>query len=577
MAQSRRDFLSAAQGNSKLITKISEFANKELPKSGMRSALGLDSIAGNLSKDQVIHLLRRCMFGAKNDDINYFTGKTVSIIVDELLTPLVSEYTPTPPLRSYVTEIDTAMPSRDVAYGSTWINSRIAPDNTITNDNMIRSNIINNQRIGFKNWWTGVMINQNRSILEKMVIFWHNHFATETDTVQDAITLYNHHQLLRTNSLGNFKNLLKLISIDPAMLFYLNNRLNTKTAPDENFARELQELFTLGQGSGYTEDDVKMAAKVLTGHSIAATILYTFNTNNHDTGDKQFSSFYGNAKIIGKSGAGGAGELDEFIDLIFAKNETAKYLVRKLYRYFVYYTIDAATETNVIIPLATLLQSSNWEIKPVLKKLLESEHFFDMLSQGCVIKNPADFIVTFMRQFNAAYSVAPSVEQKYNMFNSIRGYLAALQMEPGDPPNVAGWQAYYQSPQYYEMWINSDTYQKRMQFLDAMQNNGITNQGVSYKPDLLDFVKTNISDPSDPNKVVGEFVTLILGLGLSGTHLNSIKKDNLLSGQSTDSYWTTAWNAHIGNPSDNTLKNTVLNRLKPMFNYLLKLEEYQLS
>lgn len=577
MAQTRRDFIGLKGNSNKLITKISEFANKELPKSGARSSLGLDPITGNMSRQQVLHLLRRVMFAPTVADVNYFTGKSVATVVDELLNPAPSSLTPPPPLRNYVTEVDTKVPSRDVAYGTTWINSRISPDTSVTNDSLIRSTILNFQRFGYKNWWVGLMLNQDRSVLEKMVLFWHNHFSTETDVVPDPISLYNHNQLLRENSLGNYLTFVKKITIDPTMLFYLNNRLNTKTAPDENYARELQELFTVGHGSGYTEDDVKAAARVLTGHSIGANLLYNFNTTAHDTGNKQFSAYYNNTVITGKSGVAGANELDEMLSMIFTKDDAALYLVRKLYRFFVYYTIDAATETNVIVPLANLFKSGGWQIKPVLKKLFESEHFYDVVSQGCNIKNPIDFVVSAIRMLNCTYSATPTVEQLYNIWNSIRTQMSLMQMDPGDPPSVAGWQAYYQTPQFYEMWINSDTYQKRTSFLDTLQNAGFSSQGVGIKPDILSFVANNVSDPSDPNKIVSEMAALMLGISISPAHLDTIKKDHLLTGQTTDAYWTTAWTAYISNPTNTTNKNTVLNRLKTMLNYLLKLEEYQLS
>ena len=131
------------------------------------------------------------------------------------------------------------------------------------------------------------MINQGTSIHEKMILFWHNHFATETLDIGDARYVYKHHMLLRKYALGNFKEFVKEITIDPAMLRYLNGYLNNKNSPDENYARELQELFTLGKGpkSNYTEGDVKAAARVLTGYTVNATIISSvFDPNRHDIG-----------------------------------------------------------------------------------------------------------------------------------------------------------------------------------------------------------------------------------------------------------------------------------------------------
>jgi uncharacterized protein (DUF1800 family) len=137
---------------------------------------------------------------------------------------------------------------------------------------------INSRRItSFKSWWTGQMLTQQVSLREKMVLFWHNHFSTQTATVSDSRYIYKHNNLLRTMAFGNFKELVKQITIDPAMLRYLNGYASSKTAPDENYARELQELFTMGKGpnSKYTESDVKAAARLLA--NLAAFLMSDFS------------------------------------------------------------------------------------------------------------------------------------------------------------------------------------------------------------------------------------------------------------------------------------------------------------
>ena len=191
------------------------------------------------------------------------------------------------------------------------------------------------------------------------------------------------------------------------MLRYLNGYVNTASAPDENYARELQELFTLGKGPAvqYTEADVRTAARVLTGWRINTT-NYTsyFDATRHDTAAKVFSSFYGGKTITGKTGAAGATETDELIDMIFLKDEVSKFICRRLYRWFVYYKIDAAVELNIIEPLAKIFRDNNYEIKPVMRALLQSEHFYDVLNQGCLIKSPVDLIVGHLREFAVVLS-----------------------------------------------------------------------------------------------------------------------------------------------------------------------------
>jgi uncharacterized protein (DUF1800 family) len=141
------------------------------------------------------------------------------------------------------------------------------------------------------------MLNQERNLTEKMTLFWHNHFATQSYIYSDARYAYKHNALLRANAFGNFKALTRAVTTDPAMLNYLNGNTNTKNAPNENYGRELQELFTVGKypTPWYTEDDVKAAAKALTGWKIDANAITSyFDDTKHDTTDKQFSSFYGN-------------------------------------------------------------------------------------------------------------------------------------------------------------------------------------------------------------------------------------------------------------------------------------------
>lgn len=520
---------------------------------------GLTPYNGVWTNKQVAHLLKRVMFGASKADLDHFLSIGVTAAVDELLT---ASPTPVPPLNNYN---DGSYTDPNVAAGQTWVT---APYDATANAK---------RRSSFKSWWTGVMLNQGRSATEKMTLFWHNHFATEAATVGDARFVYKTNALLRQYALGNFKEFVKQVTIDPGMLRYLNGYLNTKNAPDENYGRELQELFTVGKEPSqlYTEDDVKAAAKVLTGYKIDTTNLtYYFDSTKHDTGNKQFSSFYGNTVITGQAGANGELELDDLLNMIFATNQVAEFICRKIYRFFVYYTIDATVETNIIQPLATIFRNNNYEIKPVLDSLFKSEHFFDELNRGCVIKSPADYFVGACREFNAVFPDATDLTQQYYFWKQLQLQLAATGMDTGDPPNVAGWPAYYQAPGYYEVWINSDTLPKRTQFSDLLIANGYTHSGYTLKFDLLTFV-ASLNFPEDPDQLIAQTLEILYSID-TDINLYNYLKSILLSGQSSNSYWTNAWNDYIGAPTNTTYKNTVETRLKQMFLYLLDLAEYQL-
>jgi uncharacterized protein (DUF1800 family) len=529
---------------------------------------GLNPYSGAWTTKEVAHLLKRTMFGAAKADIDYFKSMSVSQAVDALLG---TSPTPAPPVKEYDNNnIPSSDPDFAIAQGATWVN-------TYTNDGTANAKRI----ASLKAWWTGLMLNQDRTITEKMVLFWHNHFATETNSYNSGLFGYRYYSLLRANALGNFKQLVKGITIDGAMLYYLNNYVNTDTAPDENYARELQELFTLGRENNpsYTEDDVRAAAKVLTGWRIDFTTdTINFNINRHDKTNKQFSAFYNNTVITGRTDANaGNAELDDLLNMIFSKSvEVSEFMVRNLYRWFCYYTIDATTETNVIKPLAQIFRDSNWELKPVLAALLKSEHFFDPLSQGCLIKSPLEAAVGMCREFNVVFPPATDYENAYNMWTFIKNVGAIMQQNLGDPPNVSGWSAYYQAPQFYEIWINSDTLPKRNQVTDLMVAGGYTQNGKTIEIDVVAFTKT-LPNPSDPNLLINDALDILYRVPISDQSKQIIKKQILLTNQTQDYYWTNAWNAYIGNPSDMTAYNIVETRLKVLYKYFMNLAEYQLA
>jgi uncharacterized protein (DUF1800 family) len=525
-----------------------------------RTNSGLSAFSPPFGIQEIIHLLKRTLFGVKQSDIKLLSGKTLSEGLDILLN---TETTPAPPLNNYN---DTNFTDPNVPAGQTWVNA------------VFDGNANSRRYTSFKSWWTGLMLNQGTSIHEKMILFWHNHFATETLDIGDARYVYKHHMLLRKYALGNFKEFVKEITIDPAMLRYLNGYLNNKNSPDENYARELQELFTLGKGpkSNYTEGDVKAAARVLTGYTVnATTISSVFDPNRHDTGIKQFSSFYNNATITGKAGANGAAETDELINLIFQQNETALHICRRFYRFFVYYEIDAATEANVITPMANLFRSNNYEIKPVIKLLFSSEHFFDPVNRAGLIKSPVDLCIGLAREFSMVFPPASDYVNQYYMHDYIRTQASNMQQNIGDPPSVSGWSAYYQEPQFHELWINADTLPRRNQFSDVMIGNGYTRNGKKINIDILAFAST-LSDPANPNTLINESLEVLFTIDIT-QQVRDFLKSILLSGQTSDSYWTDAWVTYKANTSNTTNRNIVLNRLQSMYKYLMNLPEYQLS
>lgn len=512
---------------------------------------------GAFGESEVKHLLSRAMFGYKKTDLDFFKGKTLTSILDTLLQ---YETTHTPPVNNYYNQaIDP-----EHGAGETWINGTLKTDEV--NFLQVRS---------FKSWSFGKMLNQERSIQEKMTLFWHNHFATQTSGVNFSQIIYRHHDLLRQNSLGNFKTLLKQVTLDPAMLIYLNGYKNQKNAPDENYGRELQELFTLGVDSGYTEQDVQEAARLLTGWTLSQPNGETFfEPTRHDTGNKTFSSFYNNQVIAGSSD--GEQELDTLLDMICAKEDVSKYICRKLYRFFVYYVIDATIETTIIEPLAATLRANNFEILPVLRQLLSSEHFFDEYARGAVIKNPLDYYVSLHKLLETPFEYGGDISLLYNAWEYNVLFASVSLMEIGDPPNVAGWEAYWNGPAYHELWINSAT----LPFRNQLSDGTIYPEALRYRGALIfaDIIALTESIPNaeDPNALIDYLVNLFHPYDASVEQKANLKS-LLLSGQTQDYYWTFAWQDYLADPSDENKKVAVFFRLFSLYKQIMNMAEFQLS
>ncbi len=516
---------------------------------------------GAWTRSEALHLLRRTMFGAKKADIDHVLTLTMSQAVDELLNNTVT--TPAPPLNNYS---NASLLDPNVPFGSTWVNDTQTPQT-----------LISARAISLQNWVISQMLSQGISLQQKMTLFWHNHFPTEITTYADARYGYKYYETLRTNALGNFKTLVRAVTTDTAMLIYLNGYANVNTAPDENYARELQELFTVGKGpdSHYTEDDVKAAARVLTGYTLdPATITPVFVPVYHDNTPKQFSAFYNNT-VINNTANGGADEIDDLINMILATDECAKYICRRLYRFFVYYEIDSTVETNIITPLATVLRNNNYDIKSVLSVLFKSEHFYDVLNRGCLIKSPIDFYVGYCRELGLVFPDATDLVTQNYMWGLISGIATSASQMILNPPNVAGWPAYYQEPMYHEIWINSTSLPQRQQAVDGLIYVGVTSGGQTLIFDPLAYTAT-MPTPDDPVALVSDVCSLLLSLDVTQT-IKDYLRLILLSGQSSNSYWTNAWNDYVAAPTDVSKKNIVLNRLRPFYQYIMDLPEYHLS
>ena len=559
---------------------------------------GLTPYTGSFGTKEAIHLLNRTGFGFKKTQIDALVatgsaGAAVNMVLNINPTP------PAPPINFYQ---NLAADVGGVPYGADWTNN---PSPNIDAPTTLLQQVSNRYRIESQRSWSfGLALNSDISIKEKMVWFWYHFLPIDFDGVNNsnnsfigtnsARIFYSYFKMFRDNPTGNFKVLIRNLATQPAMMFYLNNQANTATAPDENFAREIMELFTLGKDplSQYNQSDVIAAAQVLTGWRVqnlnTATPSTMFMPAFHKTGAKQFSAFFNNTVIQNptpSNTANGAAELDAFIDMLFTKTQViSEYICRRLYRYFIYYDIDANIEANVITPLAQTFVASNWNILPVLNKLFKSEHFFDMANKGVIIKSPFDVIIGTLKHFNLSYNVSipTNYQAQYQLWSYFNNSICLpMEQRMGSIPNVSGWNAYYQGPAFHEYWINTNTIQKRFAFLErvfgvgySLNYNGLVTL-VKADPILYvqQFTAINISNP---NELVAECIKYLLPVDLSVSQKNAIKQQTLLYLQVTDSYWTTAWINYIGAPTNTAYKTLVTERIKNLLYTLVQLAEYQL-
>ncbi len=556
---------------------------------------------------EALHLLRRTGFGYKKADVDTLVAlgsadAAVNAILNINTTP------PAPPVVWYEKyNLPTGVTNNDAAgllNGADWTNSPFAYVSAASDGLQQTSNYY--RFTGMRAWMYGQAFNQDITIREKMVLFWYHFMPIDFDAIDNssnsrisqnsARIFYSYNKMFRDGCLGNFKTLIKNVSKHPCMMFYLNNQINSATAPDENFARELMELFTLGKDplSLYTQADVIEVAKVVTGWRVqnlsTTTPVTSYDTTKHKTGNKVFSAFFGNQIITAPTTAATttAATMDaEFIalfDMIFSKSKVvSEYICRRLYRFFVYYDIDANIEANVIVPLAQTFVANNWEILPVLQQLFKSEHFFDQANFGVYIKSPFDLIAGAARTFNLNYNVSNQLnyEAQYRLWLDFNeSFSNPMEQRMGSIPNVSGWNAFYQVPAFHQYWINTNTIQKRAAFLTSIFN-GYTRTystlATIIKVDVIAYVQQFPNATIlDPNLLVSECIKYLLPVDLSQAQKDAMKGQTLLYQQSTDAYWTTAWNNYLQAPTNTSFKSIVTDRLKNLLFTIVQLAEFQL-
>jgi uncharacterized protein (DUF1800 family) len=277
-------------------------------------------------------------------------------------------------------------------------------------------------------WWLYRMVQTRRPLLEKLTLFWHGHFAVANYKVANPLLMHRHIALLRANSLGRFDDLLLAVSKDPAMLIWLDGASNHRNAPNENYGRELLELYTLGIGN-YDEDDVLAAARAFTGWNLRNNEFF-FDDNQHDAGDKTF---------MGRSGAFDGGDI---LTIVANDPATAQRITEKLFTFFAY----PKPEPDVLAPLVDIYQKSGHDIRVLVEAILRSDALYSDRSQFEHIKSPVEYAVGSVRLLGA------NVRER-----ELVAVLRTLGQEILNPPNVAGWPG-------GGYWINPTTLLARFNF-----------------------------------------------------------------------------------------------------------------
>lgn len=454
-------------------------------------------------------------------------------------------------------------------------------------------------------WWLNEAL-EDTGIGHKMTFFFHQYFATNYTTYNHA-TFFDYLNLLRWGALGNLKKMATKIVADNTMLIYLNGHQNSKQSPNENFSREFFELFTIGKGpqigpgdyTHYTEDDIVQAARVFTGWRLQAPRTNldpetgiprgTATISRHDTGNKTFSDKFQNTVIAGGTTATAMyTELDAFVNMVFAQPETARNFVRRIYRYFVHTNITQEIEDDIIEPLAESLRTNNYEIVPMLRKLLKSQHFYDVDDStnadeivGGLIRSPLDLSLQSIAFFGIAIPSPYTDNIKHYMtFYSSAVYdrmLGLANMALFYPPDVAGYPAYHQQPEFSRHWFSSTSIITRYKLSQMLLTGkrvvgGSGNSSIGIKLDIVPWVKNSgiTLNPSNAYELVQDLLEFMLPVPVDTDRFNYFYDQIFLDGLPA-SDWTYEWENYIATNNQTEVKIP----LERLINHIMFSPEFQ--
>lgn len=513
----------------------------------------LEPFNKTLGQRKAKHLLRRASFNFSTEKIDEFADLTASQAVQLLGQPSVKK-NPEP--------ID---PRADTEEEMFWTSSDKHPSKFTAQ---------NSKKAYICAWWWYNAYN-DISLEHKLTMFLHTCFTLSKDEGTSHSTyFFDYLQLLQFYAYGDIREIANKITRDNAMTIYLDNNTNTKKKPNENYAREYLELFTIlkgpqiGEGNytNYTEHDVIQAAKVFTGYkdkkdrtlrdSDTGIPRGYISENLHDISDKKFSAAFGNTIIKGGTDKESiVQEHHDFVEMIFAQKATSISYVRKLYRFFVKSEWNESVEKDIIEPLAKDLRNNGYQLLPVLKRLLTSKHFYDEDDLkntdniiGSIVKHPIQLWTEIISGLKVKL-VEPTTPENYEEFyyyffrnfahNSCfpqAGYYMFA------PSSVAGYPADYQNPDFDRLWFGSPTIIARYRFIECfLKGRNLFVKRGDFNTILNSnlYVDQTVSDPYDPNVVVKEVTDYLYPESIDQDRINHFK--SFLTEGMDDGYWSGAW------------------------------------
>jgi len=590
----------------------------------------LTELTSTLGRKRAAHLLRRSCLAGSVSEIDSFASLTPAQAIDQLF----NDALPDPPLPI------------DPLTGNEWITGAFAPQSEEFELNRY-----------FLAWHLGQMLGQGVAdnlrlayiFRERLVYFFHTHFTTKQSVVNNSRALFYQQALFRLFAFDqndiiippedpndpnatdtivprNFKQLTKKISVDNAMLIFLDGRFNVKGSPNENYARELLELYSIGRGLEgnvpepefqgdyfyFTEEDVQAGARVLSGFNFDPSFQNIDEetglprgiirggtlATSHEEGVKTFSSRMGNGTVtpdpdlmIGgnPTEASVLDEISQFVDLIYNQSETARSICREIYRFFVYHQVDQALQDDIIQDMADIFTANEFKIQPVLRALLTSTHFYEADAGptdnnfGSIIKSPVDLVLGTFRNFEIQLpDYETELTDYYDLTSGLLGEMQRQGMDYYEPFEVAGYAAYHQFPIFNRSWITTNYLTNRYNFVRGILSDG-TNMEMG-QVNVLDFVTANFD--LSVIRIAEDFIIAVASYFLPNSdNLSFVSEGGELTTERLNYFKTAMFEFAIDadpeaawtNRWDNDLDaNTRANQIIDLFNAMLQSPEYQL-